>query len=125
MKAIISAFILVFSFSVFNTVNAQNQKTAKTNKKVITSEFKVSGVCGMCKDRIEKAALIKGVKFAEWTKENQMLKVIYKKGKVKEDDIHKALAKAGHDTEKAKAEDAVYDKLPFCCGYREEGAKVH
>ena len=33
--------------------------------------------------------------------------------------IQKAIAKAGHDTEKFKAPDKVYKQLPECCLYRE------
>ncbi len=93
-------------------------------KKVVTAEIKVAGVCKMCEARIEKAALIKGVKFAEWKKETQMLKVIYKSKQVSEEDIHKAVAKAGHDTQKVKAPDKVYKQLPDCCLYR-DGVEVH
>jgi Cu(I)/Ag(I) efflux system membrane fusion protein len=32
--------------------------------------------------------------------------------------IQKAIANAGHDTEKIKAEDKVYNTLPECCKYR-------
>jgi hypothetical protein len=37
----------------------------------------------------------------------------------KMDDIQKAIAQIGHDTEKFKAPDEVYNKLPECCLYRE------
>ena len=78
----------------------------------------------MCETRIEKAALIKGVKMVEWDKDTQMVKVMYATKKVSEEDIHKAIAGAGHDTEKAEASDEVYATLPGCCAYR-DGVKVH
>ena len=34
------------------------------------------------------------------------------------DDIHKAIAKAGHDTEKFKSDNETYNSLPDCCKYR-------
>jgi hypothetical protein len=112
--------IFFFFFFTSNLVIAQD----KPVKKVETAEFKVTGVCKMCKKRIENAALIKGVKFAEWKKETQILKVIYKPKDVKENAIHIAVAKVGHDTEKVKATVATYKKLPDCCAYR-DGVKVH
>lgn len=112
-------FFLLFGVFTFSSAMAQEQV-----KKIITAEFEVSGVCKMCEKRIEKAALIKGVKFAEWKKETQILKVIYKPQNLSEDDIHNAVAKVGHDTDKVKAADAIYKKLPDCCAYR-DGVKVH
>jgi len=35
------------------------------------------------------------------------------------DAISKAIAKAGHDTDTYKADQAVYDQLPGCCKYRQ------
>jgi len=93
-------------------------------KKVITESFEVTGVCKMCKARIENAALIKGVKMAEWDKEAQKLKVVYNTTKTSIETIQKAIADIGHDTEKIKANDANYSKLPGCCQYR-DGVKVH
>ena len=93
-------------------------------KKVETTKFVVKGNCGMCKDPIENAALIKGVKFVEWDKVTDTLTVIYRMNKVEIDELHKAVAEVGHDTEKVKAKDEVYNKLPACCLYR-EGAGKH
>jgi len=81
--------------------------------------IKVSGECDMCKDRIETAAkTVSGVKSAEWTAEKQMLNVEFDPNKTNSDAIQKAIAKAGHDTEKFKAPDEVYKQLPECCLYR-------
>jgi mercuric ion binding protein len=66
--------IILLSISLLLTLSlsAQDKK-----KKVETAEFKVKGVCMMCKERIENAALIKGVKLTEWNKETNMLKVVF------------------------------------------------
>jgi Cu(I)/Ag(I) efflux system membrane fusion protein len=81
------------------------------------ASFKVGGNCGMCKDRIEKAALsVSGVTSANWDEKSQTLHLKYVQG-VQTDDIHKAIAGVGHDTEKVKAPDNVYDELPECCLY--------
>jgi copper chaperone CopZ len=82
------------------------------------TEFKVFGACGMCKNRIETAAKsVDGVNTANWNSENKMLAIEYETGKVNLDDIHKKIAEAGHDTEKVRAKDEVYQGLPACCHY--------
>lgn len=46
-----------------------------------------------------------------------MLTVTYDPAKTGKDALSKKLAAVGHDTEKYKAKDEVYDKLPACCHY--------
>jgi hypothetical protein len=46
-----------------------------------------------------------------------MLKIEFKPSKVKLIDIHKSITKVGHDTDKEKAKDETYKKLPACCKY--------
>ena len=43
----------------------------------------------------------------------------YDEAKIKLLKIHKTIAAVGHDTDKEKASDDVYNKLPGCCLYRE------
>ncbi len=88
-----------------------------------TEKFKVYGNCGMCEDRIETAAKsVDGVSKADWSQESQMLEVTFNDSKTKVDKVHKAVAKAGHDTKMHKASDEVYKNLPGCCKYtRPEG----
>jgi Cu(I)/Ag(I) efflux system membrane fusion protein len=79
----------------------------------------ISGNCDMCKERIETAAKsVSGVASAEWSAETKKLHVQFDGAKTNLDDIQKAIAKAGHDTEKYKASDAAYKALPECCLYR-------
>ena len=79
----------------------------------------VKGKCDMCKERIEKAAKgVEGVSFVSWEMEKQVLHLNYDPDKTSPDDIAKAVAKAGHDTDKYKADQATYDALPACCKYR-------
>ncbi|MBA7543979.1 hypothetical protein ES705_36324 [subsurface metagenome] len=83
--------------------------------------FKVAGNCSMCKSRIEEAALsLDGVNSAEWSEETKMIHLSFNADKVRLDNIHKAIAKVGHDTEKETAPDDVYDNLPGCCQYSRE-----
>ncbi len=86
-----------------------------------TEKIKVFGSCGMCENRIEKTVSdIEGVTSADWNKETKMLEVSFDSEKVKIEDIHKTVAKVGHDTEKEKASDEVYNALAGCCQYERE-----
>jgi len=83
-----------------------------------TETIKVSGNCGMCKVRIEKAAKVEGVSKADWNKDTKTLTLVYNPAVVKSDDIQKKIAAVGHDTEKFKADTKTYNSLPGCCKYR-------
>lgn len=81
--------------------------------------FNVSGNCEMCKDRIEEAAKsVKGVTTAVWDVKTKKIDVTYNNNLNGIASIQKAIAKAGHDTGKYKADDKVYNSLPKCCLYR-------
>ena len=82
------------------------------------ASFKASGNCSMCQRRIEKSLKIKEVSSASWDKKTKMLSVKYDASAITVDSLQKRVASAGHDTEKFKASDAVYEKLPGCCLYR-------
>jgi hypothetical protein len=73
----------------------------------------------MCKERIETALDSKGIKMAQWDAKTKNLEIAYNSSKITEQQIHELVAAAGHDTEKVKAKDEVYAKLPFCCLYRD------
>ena len=90
----------------------------KQPSNITTSTFKVYGNCDQCKARIEKAAKVDGVSKAEWNKDTKVLTLVYDPTQVKSDDVLKNIAAAGHDTEKFKADNKAYDKLPGCCKYR-------
>jgi mercuric ion binding protein len=83
-----------------------------------TTTFKVYGNCNMCKNRIETALLKnQNIKKASWDAKSKMLTVIYDPHLISLDTINKIIADAGHDTDKAKAGDTVYNSLPGCCHY--------
>ena len=88
-------------------------------QKKVETRFHVSGVCGMCKNRIEKATDVKGVHFSEWDKEKQELFLVYKPEEISLDSIHSRIQFVGHDTEKGKAAQECYDKVHTCCRYRD------
>jgi len=120
MKKLINhiLFLLIFLLTAFIS-NAQEKKNNK-----VTTEFEVIGVCDMCKERIENAALIKGVKYAEWDKKTGIITVIYDDRKTTNEDIQEAIAEHGHDTPLVKADTLDYKKLPDCCSYRDD-VEVH
>ncbi|MDR1672494.1 MAG: heavy-metal-associated domain-containing protein [Bacteroidales bacterium] len=98
---------------------ATPQQTASAQIEEADSTLKVQGTCDMCKERIEKAAKgVDGVTFAEWNKETQTLQFRYAAVSTSPEAVSLAIAKTGHDTEKDKADDAVYAALPECCRYR-------
>jgi len=98
--------------------NAKASETKLNKNKQITIE--VNGSCGMCKKRIEKAAYsVKGVKSADWHVDHKDIHLIIDETKCSVEDVQKAIAKAGHDTEKIKATDEDYAKIHGCCKYRE------
>ncbi len=106
--------ILVISIFTVFTLNSFSQDRSS---KVETTKFEVKGVCNMCKERIENAALIKGVKWVEWNKATDTLTVIYRKDKLDILDVHKSVAEVGHTTDKVDCNMEAYNKLPACCAY--------
>jgi len=110
LKVIIA--VCVFSMLNINAGWAQN-------KEIVTTEIAVEGVCKMCKKRIENAALIKGVKMAEWNNETGLLKLVYNSAKTSDTTICASVAKAGHDNKLVKASKEEYGSLPDCCLYRD------
>jgi periplasmic mercuric ion binding protein len=112
LKYFLFAMMAMFVFT--NSYSQTKSATVVTKTDVI----KVSGNCGMCKERIETAAKVDGVSKAEWNTETKKLTLAYNPSKVKSDDVQKKIAAAGHDTEKFKADDKAYNSLPGCCKYR-------
>jgi mercuric ion binding protein len=83
-----------------------------------TTTFKVYGNCEMCKKRIETALKAnKSILSANWNVETKMATVTFDPHMINADDVQKIVADAGHDTDKVKAKDAVYNKLTGCCQY--------
>ncbi|MCG8581686.1 MAG: heavy-metal-associated domain-containing protein [Bacteroidales bacterium] len=80
--------------------------------------FIVSGNCNMCKQRIEEALLdIEGVNMAAWNAETKEVQVLVSSSVLTIDKLQEVVAKAGHDTNGAKAGDEIYASLPDCCKY--------
>jgi mercuric ion binding protein len=99
------------------TINSSAQSGTKASGQQKTEAFKVWGKCDMCKNRIEKGLKIDGISNAAWDEKTQLATVTYDSAKTNIDAMQKKLASIGHDTEKYKAPDDVYAKLPDCCHY--------
>jgi copper chaperone CopZ len=111
MKKIKNVFLLICLALISFTVAAEKPKYQK-------EDFKVWGKCEMCKTTIENAVKsIEGVKTAKWNMLNGKMKVKFNPELTNLDDIHKAIALAGYDTELHKATDESYNNLHFCCKY--------
>jgi copper chaperone CopZ len=116
----------IFSVLLFAGINlsavAQTHDHSQMNMSSSKTEsFKVWGKCDMCKARIEKTVTAEGATSASWDVKSQMLTVTYDPSKTNKDELSKKLASVGHDTEKYKAPDDVYAKLPACCHYERAG----
>ncbi|WP_233900221.1 heavy-metal-associated domain-containing protein [Tenacibaculum piscium] len=112
----IAIIITVLLMSI--SLSAQKkQKNAKVS-------IQIDGVCKMCKNRIEKAALnCKGVKYANWNVNTHELKLIVDKRKTNEQIIQQNIANSGHDSKEIKATSEAYESLHNCCKYRDEEVK--
>jgi copper chaperone CopZ len=112
IKLIITVVLLMtISATAFSQTSAQKSGSPKTET------FKVWGKCDMCKDRIEKTSKAEGATSAAWDTKTSMLTVSFDPAKTNKDALSKKLASVGHDTEKYKADDKVYNALPACCHY--------
>ncbi len=120
MKSLLKISIFFSALLVFSSMKSVDFQ----DDKEVSMTFKVSGVCGMCKNRIEEALYVTGIKSATWTIKTQLLTVSYKPKKMNELKIHELVASVGHDTEKVKAKDEIYKALPDCCLYR-DGVGTH
>ena len=111
-------FIMAACAIVLTNFSASSQDQAVVSTTTVKTEsVSVAGNCDMCKARIEKSAKVEGVTQAEWNKSTKVLSVTYNPSVVNLDDVQKKIAAAGHDTEKYKADDKVYNSLPGCCHY--------
>jgi periplasmic mercuric ion binding protein len=85
-----------------------------------TETFKVSGNCGMCKKKIEKAAKESGASYALWDVGTKILTVKYNSASVNTAKMQEKIAAVGYDNAGAKATDEAYNNLHGCCKYDRE-----
>lgn len=105
-------FVVLISAPTFGTDGIRQESTPGE------AEFTVLGMCGMCKDRIERAAYgVRGVRFARWDQDKQLLSVRYRPSRTNQEEIERAVAKVGHDTENFLTDEETYKNLHHCCVY--------
>ena len=116
---------IVFILSLFLVgFSVQSQEVKK--KKNARVAFEVDGICGMCKKRIETAALkTKGVKFALWNVKTHQLNLIMDERKTDLSKVQQNILKVGHDVigldnKKIVATEEAYESVHPCCKYRDE-----
>lgn len=109
-------------FSVFAMAVCLLSTSYVANAQKVTEVFEVSGNCGMCEKKIEKAAQEAGAKTAEWDVETKKLTVTFKSSETNLARIQQQVAKAGYDNAGAKASQESYDKLHGCCKYERSSA---
>ena len=110
--------LIIFSFVFFSLFSYTQQKPTNNDK----ASLEVFGNCGMCKNRIEKAAFsVKGVKYASWDIPSGQLRLVYNGSKTNLNVIEMQIAASGHDTENHETAVEIYDQLPACCQYVRKG----
>lgn len=119
MKAIKVLFVIASALMISSAAKAQNYNYKLDGPFTATRTIKVNGVCEMCEHRIVRAVnSMNGIWSSNWDVNSKTLIVKYDKLKVSPDKIEQRIAAAGHDTEKFKASDEVYTRLPDCCHYQ-------
>ena len=111
---------IIYIFSLFLIGFSSQAQTKKLNKNAKIA-LEVDGICGMCKKRIETAALkTKGVKFALWSVKTHQLNIIIDERKTSLTKVQKNIAAVGHDSKGFIASDEAYGSVHPCCKYRDE-----
>lgn len=103
--------ILVFLTILFLQTNAQQGPK--------TATFTVKGNCEECKENIENASDLKGVKILTWDQKTKVATVTFLPEKITVLQIQQAIAKKGYDAGDVKGNDKAYKALPKCCKYRD------
>lgn len=104
----VALFIALATFSLPMSSFAQKAKT---------ETIPVSGNCGMCKSKIEKAAKTAGAEDAKWDVDAKALTVKYNSSTTNAAKIQQAVAAVGYDARDVKATTEAYNKLHGCCQY--------
>lgn len=87
--------------------------------KITKIVLEVDGLCGMCKERIENAAYLTGVKQVNWDKATHELDVVFRNDKVSEEQIIASINNAGHDVKGSLASAEQYEQIHGCCRFRD------
>jgi len=116
MKALFIS--LIACIGIFSIQSAEAQSSLKKES------IKVWGNCGMCKKKIEAAAISAGASEANWNVKKKKLHVTYDASATGSQKIQESIAKAGYDTESVTATPESYDALHGCCKYERKDASA-
>ena len=106
------------SLKIFSTVLLCCAIAATSfSQKTKTETFQVSGNCGMCEAKIEKAAKAAGATYADWNKDTKIITVKYSSTSSNLAKIQKSIADAGYDNVGVKSTTEAYDNHHACCKY--------
>lgn len=126
MKKVLLSIMVILAIAITSCKNETKEKTEAAipeGVELSVVHFGVRGNCGMCKATIEKAVKsLEGIATADWDVNKKKIKVSYNEHVVKENDMHKAIAAAGYDTEKLNGNSDSYKKLPECCKFDHDQA---
>lgn len=104
MKDFICAAIFLFALSVAKAQSGSLYNDKRDGPFTSTQKIRVTGVCALCKQTIEKAIKkLPGVYLADWDVESQLLLVRYNRSNITLDKIEKLVAATGHDTQHVNA----------------------
>lgn len=112
----LSLFVIIFLVSIANNQIFAQGNSVKTN-------IKVWGNCGMCKERIEKAAKSAGAESASWNSKSHELALTFNDATTSSEKIQQAIAAVGHDTQDFTADNNAYNNLHGCCKYDRKGTE--
>ena len=115
MKIVRTIPVLALCIALAGTCIAQDK----------TETFNVSGNCGMCKTKIEKAAKDAGATTATWNKETKALTVSYNSSSTNTAKIQQKIADVGYDNAGFTATEDSYNKLHSCCKYDRVSTDTH
>ena len=96
--------LLLFLIFANQVIFAQDLKSGT----ISSTSFKVFGACDQCKNRIEAALKIKGVKVANWDVDTKILALEYNAAQISLEKIQNKILSVGHDLFDKKAKDIIY-----------------
>ena len=112
----IKYFIILLMILPAFTASAQMNSNSSKDSSI---QFKVFGVCILCKERIEGVLKVKGVRSAVWDIDSKQLSLVYNPALVSLVKLKNRIVNAGHDLIDRKAKNIIYSQLPACCHFRE------
>ncbi|MDO5510570.1 MAG: heavy-metal-associated domain-containing protein [Weeksellaceae bacterium] len=109
MKSNLSFIFLLLGFGLFFA------QSSISNARTVS--LAISGNCGMCKNKIEKAANQPAIAHLDWNQKTKTAKLTYDSHQTTPSQVMRKVAEVGYDNEFFLAKDEVYKNLHGCCLY--------